>query len=82
MKMIVAVTILAALVASPALAAKKKHNRNARSLESYAQAQPRQTHSHSTNPSFDVHRNGRYLGSDPDPLIRFQLQREKNSLSD
>jgi hypothetical protein len=30
---------------------------------------------HSSNPAFDVYDNGRYIGSDPDPNIRVQMQR-------
>jgi hypothetical protein len=30
---------------------------------------------HSSNPAFDVYDNGRYIGSDPDPKIRVQMQR-------
>ena len=33
-------------------------------------------HTHSTNPEHDVHVNGMYVGSDPDPKIRSTLQRE------
>ena len=68
---------LIAALASPAFAAPKKHSRNANSLEAYAQAQ--QTQRHSPNPRFDVYQNGQYVGSDPDALIRHQLQREDNS---
>ena len=67
---------LIAALASPALAASKKHSRNARSLEAYAQAQQWQTQRHSTNRRNDVYVGGTYLGSDPDPMIRFELQRE------
>ena len=81
MTKIILIALIAAL-ASPAFAAPKKHSRNANSLEAYAQAQQRQTHRHSTSPSYDIHRNGRYVGSDPDPLVRFNLQREYNSVSE
>ena len=33
-------------------------------------------HVHSTNPEHDVHVNGRYVGSDPDPRVRESLRRE------
>jgi len=81
MTKIILIAIIAAL-ASPAFAAPKKHSRNANSREAYAQAQQRQTQRHSTNPNYDVHRNGRYMGSDPDPFIRFNLHRENNSMSE
>ena len=73
MTKIMLIALIAAL-ASPAFAAPKKHSRNANSLEAYAQAQ--QTQHHSTNSRFDVYQNGQYVGSDPDPMIRFELQRE------
>ena len=38
-----------------------------------AAAAPKQ---HSTNPSFDVFVNGKYVGSDPDPRIRWTLRDE------
>ena len=63
-------------LATPALAAQKKHSRNANSQEAYAQAQQWQTQRHSTNPRFDVYQNGEYVGSDPDPMVRFELQRD------
>jgi hypothetical protein len=82
MTKIILIALIAAL-ASPAFAAPKKHSRDANSQKAYAQApQQRQTQRHSTNPSYDVHRNGRYVGSDPDPFIRFNLQREYNSISE
>jgi hypothetical protein len=35
------------------------------------------TKTHSTNPAHDVYDSrGRYVGSDPDPAIRFQLRRD------
>jgi hypothetical protein len=39
-----------------------------------AQTQPNRQQ-HSTNPAYDVYKNGRYLGSDPDPNIRASMQR-------
>ena len=41
-----------------------------------AAAAPKQ---HSTNPSFDVFVNGKYVGSDPDALVRSQMQRDDAS---
>ena len=35
-------------------------------------------HTHSSNPSYDVHVGGRYLGSDPDPAIRSTIRQEGN----
>jgi opacity protein-like surface antigen len=82
MKTIFTIAAVAALIASPALAAQMKQRHHVRSLESYAQVQPRQTQRHSTNPRFDVYQNGQYVGSDPDPMVRFQLQREDNNTGD
>jgi ABC-type nitrate/sulfonate/bicarbonate transport system substrate-binding protein len=74
---------LAVLIASPALAAPKKHSRNVKSQEAYAQAQQWQTQRHSTNPRFDVYSgSGQYIGSDPDPMIRQMLQREEDNTGD
>ena len=70
------IALIAALIASPVLAASKKHSRNTNSREAYAQTQQWQTQRHSTNPRNDVYVGGTYLGSDPDALIRFDIQRE------
>jgi hypothetical protein len=58
-KMLVAAAVLSTALASPAL----------------AQRSPQQRQQHSVNPSYDVYLNGQYVGSDPDPNIRLQLQR-------
>ena len=58
-KMLVAAAVLSTALASPAL----------------AQTTPQQREQHSVNPSYDVYVNGQYVGSDPDPNIRLQLQR-------
>jgi hypothetical protein len=58
--MLVAVAGLAVALATPALA-------------QTSPPQPRQQHS--VNPSYDVYKNGEYLGSDPDPNIRAQILR-------
>jgi hypothetical protein len=35
---------------------------------------------HSTNPQHDVYDiTGKYVGSDPDPTVRFMLQRDRGS---
>ena len=60
-KLVVAAATLVVAFAGPALA-------------QTAQQQPRQQHS--VNPSYDVYKNGQYLGSDPDPNIRALMQRE------
>jgi hypothetical protein len=58
-KMLVAAAVLSTAFASSAL----------------AQTAPQQRQQHSVNPSYDVYLNGQYVGSDPDPNIRLQLQR-------
>ena len=76
MKSILTFVALATLIASPALAAKKKSRLS--SVEAYASAQSQQrTQRHSANSRNDVYVGGQYIGSDPDPMIRFQLQREE-----
>lgn len=58
--LLVAVTTAAVALATPVL----------------AQNAPQQNRQqHSVNPSYDVYLNGQYVGSDPDPNIRLQLQR-------
>jgi hypothetical protein len=58
--LLVAVTTAAVALATPVL----------------AQNAPQQNRQqHSVNPSYDVYKNGRYLGSDPDPNIRASIQR-------
>jgi hypothetical protein len=48
----------------------------AAAIASPALAQSQDQHrQHSSNPAFDVYDNGRYVGSDPDPNIRVQMQR-------
>jgi hypothetical protein len=59
-KMVVAAAALAVAFAAPALA---------------QTAQQQRRPPHSVNPSYDVYKNGEYLGSDPDPNIRAQMQR-------
>ena len=59
-KMVIAAATLVVAFAAPALA-------------QTAPPQPRQQHS--VNPSYDVYKNGQYLGSDPDPNIRAQMLR-------
>ena len=58
-KMLVAAAVLSTALASHAL----------------AQTTLQQCEQHSVNPSYDVYVNGQYVGSDPDPNIRLQLQR-------
>ena len=59
-RMLVAVATLAVALGTPALA--------------QTAPQPNRQQ-HSTNPAYDVYKNGQYLGSDPDPRIRATIQR-------
>jgi heat shock protein HslJ len=67
-KLLSAVVAAAALMASPALAASKTHK--AKYSNAHA-SQPQQAH--------ELYGwEGQPLGTDPDPNIRFQLQRDQN----
>lgn len=72
MKTIIATAVLAAVIASPALAQTTRRAPAQPSMQepSYGrvEAQPR-----AANPANDVYEGGRYLGSDPDPNVRLQL---------
>jgi hypothetical protein len=69
-KLLSAVVAAAALMASPALAASKTHKPKAKGYYAYA-SQPQQAH--------ELYGwEGQLLGTDPDPNIRFQLQRDQN----
>jgi hypothetical protein len=65
MKSLVAMAVLAAFAATPALA------QSARTAPKASKVQVQQKHS--ANPKHDVYVNGRYIGSDPDATIRMQL---------
>jgi hypothetical protein len=80
MKMFLAGAALAAALASPALAWPANHSTvpsaqyapNGRHEYVY----PPDRHAHSANPANDVYDvRGRYIGSDPDPVIRDYLAR-------
>jgi hypothetical protein len=80
MKMLLAGVALAAAFASPALA--KTSNHYTVPSAHYAQngrlgyVYPPDNHVHSTNSANDVYDiRGRYIGSDPDPIIRDSLAR-------
>jgi hypothetical protein len=69
-KLLSAVVAAAALMASPALAASKTHKAKMTYSNAYA-FQPQQAREL-------VGWEGQYLGTDPDPNIRFQLLRDQN----
>jgi hypothetical protein len=67
-KGLVAAAVVAIVIASPALG-----QRASQQPQHYV-TQQRQ---HSPNPAYDVYVGGQYVGSDPDPNIRAQLQRRQ-----
>jgi len=74
MKTIIATAVLAAVIASPALAQTARHapaQPSAQPEQSYGrvEAQPR-----TAVPGSEVYEGGRYLGADPDPNVRLQLR--------
>ncbi|MGB6348679.1 MAG: hypothetical protein WBG10_01505 [Pseudolabrys sp.] len=69
-KLLSAAVAAAALMASPALAASKTHKAKVPYSNAYA-FQPQQAREL-------VGWEGQYLGTDPDPNIRFQLLRDQN----
>jgi opacity protein-like surface antigen len=80
MKMVLAGAVLAAALASPALAqtANPYTVPSARYAANgpHGYTYPPDNHAHSTNPSNDVYDiRGRYIGSDPDPFIRDYMAR-------
>ena len=79
-KILLATVAMATVIASPTLAqTKHRHVKHpaANPLAAYATPINRTGVSrHSPNPAYDVYVNGYYMGSDPDPLIRMQLQRD------
>jgi hypothetical protein len=90
MRKLLAVTALSALIVTPAIAQQKTSGNDAAAVRSLAsepskkakqsKAAPRQTPSraspYSTNPEHDVYFRGEYVGSDPDPRIRWTLKNE------
>lgn len=77
MKKILTVLALATLVASPAFAA-KSHQRQLQSRYPGAQAYASAPATY-VGPRGALISDGRYVGRDPDPSIRFQLLREADS---
>jgi hypothetical protein len=71
-KIIAAATGAVALIVTPALASKTSKTKVSGSQAQASRSQP----------AHDVKRvygwDGRYLGADPDPNIRFQLMRDQN----
>jgi curli biogenesis system outer membrane secretion channel CsgG len=81
MKKLIIAAALAAAVTSPALAAVGSHSARAVNNAAAAQANSEEylaaTQPFAHNPSYDVYKNGEYVGSDPDPLVRLQIENEE-----
>jgi hypothetical protein len=78
MKTLIAAAALAAVVATPALAQSASRRAPVQADqsqydESYGR---RETQRHSNRRGNDVYENGHYLGTDPDPNVRFELRRD------
>jgi hypothetical protein len=73
-KTLIAATVLGATFASSAQAATPRDHIQAVSsqLDDVDQGEPPR----STKRSYDIYQSGQYVGSNPDPNIRLQLQRE------
>lgn len=81
MKILVAAAALAAFVASPwdtASAQTPAAKQASEKKKPPATPKPNTQRSspYSSNPEYDVYVDGEYAGSDPDPLVRWQLRRE------
>jgi hypothetical protein len=74
MKKLVTAVVLAALVATPAFAAKKRHtiSQQAAAAQAYAPGDQYVT----AGISYVVISNGRVVGQDPDPNVRLNLLRD------
>jgi hypothetical protein len=73
-KTLIAATVLGATFALPVQAATPRDHVQAVSsqLDDIGQSEPPR----STKRSYDIYQSGQYVGSNPDPNIRLQLQRE------
>jgi hypothetical protein len=77
-RIFVAAGLLAAVVASPALAQTTTPQRTEASPSD--QGSRHSGRSQPTSSRYDVYQGGQYVGSDPDPNIRTQLPREHDSI--
>jgi Ni/Co efflux regulator RcnB len=77
MKSLVAAVALAAVVATPALAqtASRRAPAQPQYNESYGRTDGQR---HSAVPNNDVYESGHYVGSDPDPNVRLEMQRDNH----
>ncbi len=74
MTIVTAIVGAAALLATPALAAKESKKKSATPKAQMSKTQ--------RSPDGIYAWDGRYLGTDPDPNIRFQLRRDQNQPTD
>ena len=74
-KIFVATAVLAAAIASPALAQPAVHHQLQAFSSPFDDGGPTGQLRY-TKRSYDLYRNGQYVGSTPDPNIRMQLQRD------
>jgi len=82
-KVLIATLAMATVLACPALAqTKHRYSKQhaADRLSAYAAPVPSASR-RSPNRSNDAYVNGRYVGFDPDPLVRFNLERDSYSTS-
>jgi hypothetical protein len=86
MKILIAATALAVAAAAPAFAPGQQAQAQTYSNEQAVKQKPKKAKTvkrvvrygspYSTNPAHDVYVNGVYVGSDPDPRIRWTLKKE------
>ena len=84
MKMLIATAALVTLIASPAFAQSVDRQANVRQNGQTIQApqfgRTENGQRHSANPANDVYDSARqYLGSDPDALVRLEIQRDRGA---
>ena len=75
MKKLLAAATLATVIAAPAFAQTATQPPRAQ-LNLDNQSIVRDGQRHTVNPAYDVYDHGQYVGSDPDPYVRLQLQRD------
>ncbi len=72
----VAITTQAFIGSAAGQTASKEKSAKAASSERVRVVQKRVYSPYSSNPAYDVYVNGNYVGSDPDPRIRWTLKKE------
>ena len=76
-KGLVAAAVIAIVIASPALGQRSPQQRQHSAATQQRQHSATQQRQQSPNPAYDVYVGGQYVGSDPNPNIRAQLQRRQ-----